>query len=295
MPRGQPFAEAYREARAEGRERGKNVHLTFVFRRHEEPGKTPEGGSADFLTDLGKQRAKERGKGLAGADEYLMVAGSRGVKRARETGGLMLGAFRDEEGAVAIVNREMSAEKQRTLGHGEMPPGDVVIYRSGDLDPVKKFGDIAKAAKAQGAADLQAQIQWWLDHPDQAQQLGAPTSEDVAAEFAHRLGIGMKMSGRLLEGLDMRFENLTHGPKPDAFLKEVMVREGKRGFDRLEDIGGMFQPGEEMEFDVKRDAQGQASVKIHLRGQEYAVDMARLEELQRLYQERQSNVEKKVA
>lgn len=279
----------------EGKERGRNVNLKFVFRRHEEPGKTPEGMSADFLTEFGTQRAKERGKVLAGADEYLMVAGSKGVKRARETGGLLLGGFRDEEGASAIVNREMSGEQQEKMGHGKMPPGDVVIYRSGDLDPVKNFAAIAKEAKAQGAADLQAQIQWWLDNPDRARALGAPTSEDVAAEFAYRLGIGMRMSGRLFEGLDVRFENLTHGPKPDAFLKEVMMKDGKRGFEKLEEIGGMFQPGEDVEFDVKRDAQGQASVKISFRGKEYGVDTQRLEELQARYHNMQAQKVKKTA
>ena len=261
------------------------MHLTFAFRRHEEPGKTPEGMSADWLTEAGKAHAKETGKGLEA--EYLMVAGSKGVKRARETGGLILGSFRDEHGASAIVNREMSADQQKDLGHGEMPPGDRVIYRSGDLDPVKNFAAVVKAAKAEGAMDLGSQIQWWLDHPAECQAMSVPTSKEIAAEMAHRLSIGLKMSGKLYAGLDVRFENLTHGPKLEALLKEILVHEGQAGFKRLEEIGGMVQPGENIDFDIRRDETGQESIKLKLRGHEYDIDMAALARLQELYARRQ--------
>lgn len=279
------FGEAFREAKQEGKEKGKNVNITFAFRRHEEPGKTPDGMSADFLTEAGVERAKAHGKKLA-KDEYLMVAGSKGVERARKTGGHMLSSFRDEAGAAAIVNKEMSAERQEKSGHGEMPPGDVAIYRSDDLDPVSNLKKVFMEAKDKGAETLQAKIQYWLDNPERAVELGAGTPEDTAAEFAHRLNVGVKMSAKLFEGLDMRFENLTHGPKLEAFLQEVLVRDGKRGFKNLDEIGGSSSPGEEISFDITRDDKGELGIKLRFRDNEYDIDMERFGELQELYAEK---------
>jgi len=294
MFREKSFSEAHKEAKDEGREKGKNVSVQFVLRRHEDPGKLPDGMSADFITEQGIANAKETGGDLAYEATYLMVTGSKGVNRARETGGYILGSFRDEAGAEAIVNKEMSAEAQEKAGHGKMPPGDVVIYRSGDLDPVKNFAKVMKEAKGAGAKDLTEVIQFWMDNPDKAKEAGALTSEEVAAELAHRLSIGIKMSDRLYEETDLRAENLTHGPKPDALLKEVILqKDGTRGFKKLEEIGGAFNAGEEVVFDINRDSDGELSLKIKFRGEEYDVDMNRLDELQDLYKKMQEEKREK--
>ncbi|MBI2551917.1 hypothetical protein HYW17_01285 [Candidatus Uhrbacteria bacterium] len=281
------FQEAYREARQEGRERGKNVNVKFVFRRHEQPGIDEKAGTPmDFLTEAGVELAKKTGRELP-QDAYLMVAGSRGVKRARESGGHMLGSFRDEAGAAAIVNREMSGEQQEKMGHGKIPPGDVVIYRSGDLDPEKGFSIIRGAARQEGVAkELPAVVDWWLANQNKTRDLGAPALEDIAAEMAHRLTVGVNMSGKLYEGLDVRFENLTHGPKLVAFLKEVLLKkDGTRGFEKLEEIGGMVKPGEAVEIDIKRDEKGRMDMKLKFRGKEYDIDQKRLLELVDLYRQ----------
>lgn len=288
MSERKPFSEAYHEARAEGRERGCSVNVQFSFRRHEEPGKTPEGLSADFLTERGVERAREHGTRLAvGPEDYVMVVGSKAVNRARETGGYMLGIFRDDEGAAAIINKELGPEVQEQMGHGKMPPGDIVIYRSGDLDPVPGFAAIVKEAKVEGCADIKSQIQWWLDHPERAAALGVPTSREVAGNLAHRLLIGENMSAKLYEDTNVRVENLTHGPNAEALLREVMLREGKQGFDKLEEIGGMLEPGENVDFGIKRDANGELVIQGNLRGHKFSIDEERLRELQDEYMERQ--------
>jgi len=288
------FSEAHREAKDAGREKGKNVSVQFVLRRHENPGKLPDGMSADFITEQGIANAQKTGGDLADEATYLMVTGSKRVKRGRETGGHIAGSFRDEAGAAALVNKEMSAEAQEKAGHGKMPPGDVVIYRSGDLDPVKNFATVMKQSKEAGAKDVTEVIQFWIDNPDKAKAAGTLTSEEVAAELAHRLSIGVKMSDRLYEDTDLRIENLTHGPKPDALLSEIMLqKDGTRGFEKLEEIGGAFNAGEGVVFDINRDSDGEVSLKIKFRGEEYGVDMNRLDELQDLYRKMQEEKRKK--
>lgn len=290
MTERQGFAEAYREARAEGHERGKGVNIQFSFRRHQEPGKTLEGLSTDYLTEKGVAEAREMGTRLdVGPDDYFMIAGSKAVKRARETGGHMLGTFRDAEGAAAIINKELSADEQERMGHGKIPPGDIIIYRSSDLDPVTGFGKIAQEAKAAGCVNIESRVQYWFDHPERAQALGIPTSREIASNMAHRLGIGVNMSAKLYEDTNVRMENLTHAPNPEAFLREVLLmRHGKRGFDKLEEIGGMFQPGENVDFEINRDPNGKLTIQgTFFRGAKFHIDEAELKMLQDEYMERQ--------
>ncbi|MFA7286106.1 MAG: hypothetical protein WC052_00335 [Patescibacteria group bacterium] len=289
------FSEAHREAKDEGREKGKNVSVQFVFRRHEEPGKTPTGMSADFLTEKGIAGAKQRGHDLANSGEYVMFFGSKGVQRARETAGHMIGTFRDEAGAAALINKPMTAEDQQRAGHGELPPGDVAIYRSSDLNPVPNFAKINEAAKAEGAKTIDESVQYWLDNPEKAKELAAGTPEETAAELAHRLGLGIKMSGKLYEDTNLRVENLTHGPKLEALLHEVMIDDtGKRGFGRLEEMGGMFQPGEDVNLAIHRNDEGELDLGgIDFRGKHYGVDMERLDELRDLYRKMQEEKRKK--
>ena len=42
----------------ERKEFGKNVHVVLEFLRHATPGKNPDGTSADFITEGGKEMAK---------------------------------------------------------------------------------------------------------------------------------------------------------------------------------------------------------------------------------------------
>lgn len=262
------FRDTLKFKEQHGFERGKNVHITATFSRHEEPGKTPEGMSADFLTDRGKQRAKERGTAEI-SHEFVMTTGSKAVERARETGALEKEGMVDLSNIDRVVNRQFT-DRLAQAGHKKFGErGGHVIYRNPDLDPVKGLKNMwleagQKAAKAIGRGEITAdqketfQYEYFLNNPDHAEELGSQTPREAAQDVAHRVSQTLQMSSRLYEGMDLDNRNYTHGPKPECALKFILRQpDGKVGYDKLEEIGGPFKPGESFSLDIQRDKNGE--------------------------------------
>jgi len=274
------------ERGAEGKERGKNTHVTFSFTRHEKPTKDPDSGmSMDQILPEGLDRAKATG--TAEDNEYLLVMGSRKVKRARQTGQSYVEGV-NETGLAEVINKE-GAKGSKIAEFG--------IYAMSDLDPVQDAGKILKPILAEGkkliadgkleASDLEA---WAINHyvktPDaDFEAAGVPTPRQTATELAHRLESGMNMSKRLFENLDTKVNNFTHGPKLECLLKYVLKKEdGSVGVQDLDEIGGSFKPGESMDFDIQRDEHGELKpLTVQFRGETYEVDMETLKQLQDEY------------
>lgn len=271
------FARELAEKREAGYERGKNVHMTISFIRHQEPGKTPEGMSADFLTDKGIAAASERGKRIP--HEYIFVMGSKGVKRARQTGALELESATSPEGIANAVNKKMTPELE-ARSHEKFAKGEYLIYRHGDLDPVKGLKDMwleggTKAKETVERGEIPEdqkenyQYDYYLNNPDRARELKAQTPREVAQDMAHRLFTHLIMSKRIYEGMDLNARNYTHGPKPECALKFMLRQpDGKLGFDKIEEIDGPFKPGESFELDVQRDEKGELKPLKILRGEQ---------------------------
>ena len=55
------------------------------------------------------------------------------------------------------------------------------------------------------------------------------------------------------------------------------------GFDNLEEVGGALKFTEGMEFIIKTDEQGDKKLTVKFRGQEYDIDMEKLNELAKSY------------
>lgn len=269
------FAREYYRKKELGYEHGRNVHMTVTFSRHEEPGKTPEGMSADFLTEKGVAAAYKRGK--ENPHKYIMVVGSKSVERARQTGAIELESATGPEGMAKAVNVKMTPQLEKS-GHKRFAAGEYLIYRHGDLDPVRGLKKMwlegkakAKEAVEKGEISVDQEksypYEYYFNNPDRAKELGAQTPREVAQEMAHRLNQCLQMSGRLYEGMDLNVRNYTHGPRLETMLKFVLRQpDGKLGFDKLEEIGGPFQPGENFDLDVQRDEKGELKPVEVLRG-----------------------------
>ncbi len=300
----EPFGRELLKKREAGLERGKNVHVTVSFCRHEEPGKIEEGPkkgmSADFLTEQGIKRAVERGEKIP--NKYVLVTGSEAVKRARQTAALELESAAGFEGMATAVNRTMPEREEP--GFDKFATGEFIIYRQGDLDPVRELSKIwpegkrrAERAVEQGRipADQEEnyQYEYYLDNNDRARELGVQTAREVAQEMAHRLAQCLRMSGRLYEGIDLNARNYSHGPRLESTLKHVLRQEdGKLGFDKLDKIGGAFKPGESFDLDVERDENGELRPIRILRGGK-EIGMLDLDAVRRLEEEYKKSREKK--
>jgi len=85
------------------------------------------------------------------------------------------------------------------------------------------------------------------------------------------------MTERFYSSSDVRLVNVTHGPKIEPFLQEVV------GFKNLEEIGGALQPGESIKFAVSIDENKNKVVKLLFRDKEYPVDEAQVKALAQEY------------
>lgn len=248
----------------EQKEFGKNVHVVLEFLRHATPGKNPDGTSADFITPAGQEMA--RGLGKERPKEKKIAGYSSPAKRAQETGDLYL----DNTGElVEVINRTLAETKARYPAQKE---GNVFRMKTkAELAPLA-FGKImpfaqayAKAQKAAGskADDLTLIVQYYLDNPEKCKELSVDIPRDAAVQIAHRVAVELNMAERFREDTDVRLINVTHGPKLEPFLKEVV------GFSRLEEIGGAVKEGEALQFIVDIDADKNKKVTLVFRNKNY--------------------------
>lgn len=249
----------------EKKEFGKNVHAVLEFLRHATPGKTPEGMSADFLTEGGKEMA--RGLGKERPKEKKVGGYSSPAKRAQETGDLYLDNTDD---SVEIVNRTIAETKATYPAQKE---GNIFRMKTKqELAPVAGFAKIMPLAKAYAKAekeagskldDLTLIIQFYLDNPDICEENGVDLPREAASSIAHRVATELGMTERFAADTDVRLINVTHGPKLEPFLKEVI------GFKKLEEIGGAVKEGENIQFVIDIDANKEKAVTMLFRGKGY--------------------------
>lgn len=279
------------ESEPSPREFGSDIHAEYDLWRHEEPRTDPESGaSLDELSEQGAVRAAAAGRKLHGTVKGYASP----MQRAQRTVDL---AFQNAADDAEILNRrveEVGNEEVRKGREGRA----FVIRTKQELRTVQGIEAVGKeaAAKAKEAGippenALDYRIQYYLDHPERARELGAQTPHEVATELAYNVRHFGDMTERFRSGSKMNIRAITHGPKIEPFIREIIIREegGKivQGFDRLEEIGGSFKPGEGPKFLIHRDENGNETIRMLLRGKEYGVDTERLRQLSEEYIERQ--------
>jgi len=275
-------------------ERGKNTKVIETFTRHGKPGKKPDGMSADFILPEGLKEIKEKGKGETDL-QYYMITGSNGVKRARETGKAYSEGINETE-AIEIINKE---------GKEGTKLSEFGVYAMSDLDPFKNAGTIMKPFNVEADELIKEgklkpeekegySIGKFLKVPDEKFiEQGVPTPREIAANMAHRLSSGVKMSDRIFKDLEIKVNNFTHAPNSECLLKYVIKNNGKSGLDDIAEIGGTFKPGENVDFIIERDGQGNLKpIKINFRGKEYDFDMDEFNKLIEEYNEKKQQEKK---
>ena len=269
----------------EKKEFGRDIEATLEFKRHQDPGKTPEGMSADWLTEKGQAASAVDGKNI----EAAHVKGyASPKKRAQETVDLMLQNVGED---VHIINKTMEslqgtgAEK---LTNNQRESNKFNIRTQKELDATANFAKIMPIASAwaeeqiKGGAKLDKYSligQWYLDNPEVCKENGVLGGRETAAEIAERVAVELGMTERLYSGSNVRLINVTHGPKIEPFLQEVV------GFKSLEEIGGALQPGESIKFAVTIDNNKQKTVKLLFRDKEYPVDETKIRDLSQEYRD----------
>ena len=270
---------------------GKNVHMTLTFMRHEEPGKTPDGMSADYLTETGKLNAAVRGFNLDAGIKKLF---SSPKKRAKQTVDIMgQNAYSDVE----IMNKTFEqAETERPEGEKE---NKFNVREVPELDTAPNIGPLWKEAAAHAKElikggdkhrEIDLTLQYILEHPDRAKELGAPSTEEIAAPLAYRVAYEAQMSDKLLNNSDVELIHGTHGPKLEPFIREVIVNKaGEPGFKHVDEIGGAFDPGEGFGIELRRndkdspDNPNNYELELKVRGMSFKVDVTRLLEPAKKY------------
>lgn len=258
------------------KEFGRNVHILASFRRHGIPAKDPETGkSLDQLTPAGIEQAQQIGAGLEIAGGLKVYASPK--ERAKQT---------------AVEMAEAAAEQGARIINQGLEGGELKAREKDDLETVTLGSEANRLIKEQG---LDGFVKEWLTRKDLGD--GTAPVENAAAELAARVDVYQRMSGRLYTNSDVRLENITHGPKGEAFISEVakvVDKEGRPlvGWDKLVALGGTFKPGEGFEIDIRRPEKDKSpELKILFRGQELEIDQKRLAELVELH--RKMEAEKK--
>ncbi|MEI6288428.1 MAG: histidine phosphatase family protein [bacterium] len=236
---------------------GRNVEIHAVFVRH---GEKSENGE---LTNEGKKQAAEFGDNLKSRD--AIKGYSSPVQRAIET-------------VEQIIENSPHDKKLKTRIRTEIgiPPSSQEFY--------KKFKELEKQGPDEAA-------KWYLSFGTERPDAETSSPHEVAESFAYILAKYFKMADRLYSGSNIDLVNGTHQGLPEALLKEVLKRkidDNKEiiGFDNLEDIGGALKFTEGMEFVIKTDERGDKKLTVNFRGQEYDIDMAKLNELAKSYAEK---------
>lgn len=271
---------------------GKNVAVNFSFTRHGIPEKDPETKmSLDKITAAGLAEAKKSGQEEIA--EYILVTGSKGypepkinkpVTRARQSGEAYIEGV-SENGLSEVINN--FGEKAYASMHGDTktPALEFGVYALSDLNLDVDAQKTSKPIMGEGLELVEKkkmpkeQLESWVMN-EYLKREDPAIIHRGATEMAHRLMSGIKMSGRLFEGLDVKVNNFTHTPKTEMFLQRVLIVDGKTGFSDLSAIGGNIKPNESINFKIERDEQGELKpIVVTLRGQEYQIDMHKLAEL----------------
>ncbi len=276
------------------KEFGHNIYVEVDFDRHFQPHKDPEtGASLDELAPKGHKQKRKAGKELS---EYLEENDMQIKEYASEKLRAQQSAAEvnslDEEQVTRIINQPLSAELKEKLVKQGYDKGkldrrrfDYLIRIKQELNPLKWGAEFKKECLLNPDGSKRSYdevVQYWLDHTD-------PTSEttsqrEAAAALAYRLFTIERMTDKFYDDSDVLLKHKTHGPNPDALLREIMVREnGRVGFDDVKEIGGAIKPGETVKFIINVDEQGNKTIKLKFRDKVYDVDEDKIKELAEEY------------
>lgn len=269
------------------KEYGTNIHVVLEFARHATPGKTPDGMSADFLTEPGKKMAEDIGQERA--QEKNIGGYSSPAMRAQQTTDIYLDNTNE---LVQVLNKQLVDQNAKYPGQREENVFKIKVRQ--ELAPVSNFAKImplakeyAKNQKDAGSEldDLTLIIQYYLDNPEKSAENNVESPREAAAAIAHQAVIEFKMTDRFYANTDLRLVNVTHAPRLEAFLREVIQ------FNKLEEIGGAVKEGENIQFFVDIDDNRNKKITMVFREKEYKLTPEQIDTISTLSSEYQNRLE----
>jgi broad specificity phosphatase PhoE len=260
----------------ESKERfGRNVKIHAIFVRHGEKEISPTKFETG-LTERGKKESKEFAKKLK--ERKTIKAFSSDTERTKETAKLIVEASPTE--------KKMKQRVKKELGFYYDPEGGFVKK----LKEIKKeilgenFDRLPEKEQKERFHEYEKQtMDYYLGFGNKRPDPNTFSPVETAAMIARRLDIYLRMPEKLYSDSEVDLINVSHDFPLVSFLKEVLIRKvGEkqiRGFGKIDEIGGPIGLNEGFEVLIQTDNQGEESLKMIFRNQEYRIDMERLKEL----------------
>ena len=125
----------------------------------------------------------------------------------------------------------------------------------------------------------------------------AEFNQEIAGSFAFFIDNYLRLVEELKDGSRILYVAGSHGGLMEPFLQECLIRKNrenqiKRGFERLEEIGGAFRPSEAFNVIIETDEQGERKVSVNfddpsrLPGETMTLDLEKIKELAEEYTRR---------
>jgi hypothetical protein len=285
------------------KETGKNVSIVYKLIRHGE--RTPEGALTDYGREVTRERAQESEwpeQHLDAVKAYGSQAGPKnkeGFGRSLETAHI----FAEEVVGPENEHSEGGKQKKRFKSRPEprmsfesvkttAPYNHTQIYNSNlpeNFNDLSDQGKVIAAAKAQSAT---VNYLFSLNTPE-----ALAYKKEVAGAFASDILHFERMMNKLKDDSTVLLPHGTHGPMPELFLQQALVRKMSngdiiKGFEDIDEIGGPLNPSESFNFFIESDEQGKSKrIRIEFespdrpKAEEMYLDHDKLEELAQLYEE----------
>lgn len=237
-------------------ERGENIRIVLKFIRHGE--RTKAGELTDYGREVTRQRARESKITREDFDAVKAIgspAGPKsgsGMERSLETAHMY---GKEIAGDEAFTTRRRQILSYETLKHP--PPYNHVEFYNAQLpenfETLPDEEKVAVAKKAQTAV-----VNHFLS-------LKSPEAEaykrEIAGAFATVVDHYQRLATRLNGGSRVLIPAGTHGGMLEPFLQETLVRQDEHGqervgFERIEEIGGEFDPSEAFAVEIATDREG---------------------------------------
>jgi len=273
-------------------ERGKNVKIVLKIIRHGE--RTKEGLLTDYGRKITREKARESG---VNPEEFTAIKavgsnakplGPTGVGRSLETASI----YADElAGDKAFQARAKSMLSYETLKF-PTPYNHLEIYNSNLPDNFTELSDKEKVVAAKKANEATINHLIALHTPEAEKY-----KKEIAGAFAYFIEHYEKMAERLKSDSKVLMPSGTHGGLIEPFLQQTLVRvlengQEIQGFEKLEEIGGDFDPSEAFNVEITTDVKGKSNLlKIifdnpkRVGFKEAYLDREKIKELSEFYKE----------
>lgn len=273
-------------------EKGRNVSIRLKIIRHGE--RTTEGELTDYGRQVTSKIAKEKKTELGGLDAVKAYGSQAGPKGP-------MGMGRSLETADIYAEEVAGEEKFKTRGRGilsyetlvsKTPYNHTEIYNANLPENFDSLSDEEKAEAARKAQSATVNHLFSLDSPE-----AKAFKKEVAGAFAVLVESRAQMTSRLKNNSKVLMLAGTHGPMPELFLQQALIRklaDGKevRGFENIDEIGGPLDPSESIDVLVERNDKGELEkLRVEFdnparpKAPEMYLDPEKLEELSQHYKE----------